>query len=379
MSIGTWEPPRLRLMRQGAPEGCVDLSLGVPNWSLPEVARHAVTEAMATDGPCDYGPNGGTPELVAAIAEHHQVQPERVLVGHGSQGVLYALVAAYCDPGSAALLPDPGFPGYQTLVRGHGAHPVPYRLGAGGQLDAEAFSQTLHTAREQGPVSIAIINHPGNPTGGGADPAALRRVAAECHAAGVLLISDEVYQELHLGPRPTSLREVTDTGVVVSSVSKAWAAPGLRIGWGLADPETLAPARAVHAAMTTAPARPSQVAATALLTASETVLGESWKQLVRRWAVAQTAPEAVRATTSPAGGFYHWLRLPEWATADPEAFCLRVRDESRVIVVPGTFFGEAGAEHVRISCGATPSALREGLERLAPWWERAPATQAISA
>lgn len=355
----------IREVARGAPERAIDLSLGEPSWPLPEVARVALTEAMARPAPCGYGPNDGLPELVGAVAEQHDTVPDQVMVTSGSQAALFALFAAHLSPGAAVLVPDPGFPGYATLTRQGGGEVVRYPLGEHGGLDAEAFEATLEATPH---ARVAVLNHPGNPTGGGATTAALAQVAAACRARGVLLISDEVYRELHLGPRPPSLREVSAEGVVVSSVSKAWAAPGLRVGWALGAAELLAPAREAHRAMTTAPARPSQVAATALLRASEEVVGESWKHLVRRWSVAQTAPEPVRATRTPAGGFYHWLPLPPWALDDPVGFCRRVRDEGLVVVVPGMAFGPAGAGHVRISCGVGLGELAAGLARLAPWW-----------
>src|SRR5690606_6909532 len=112
----------------------------------------------------------------------------------------------------------------------------------------------------------------------------------------------------------------------------------------------------------------SQLAAAALLRASDRVLAESRRELAARWTVAQTAPRPVRATGTPVGGFYHWLRLPEWVT-DPLAFCRRLRDEALVTVVPGLAFGPGGARHVRLSCGGDPDALRVALARLADWWE----------
>jgi len=53
------------------------------------------------------------------------------------------------------------------------------------------------------------------------------------------------------------------------------------------------------------------------------------------------------------------------------AFCLRLRDEGRVVVVPGSAFGAGGRRHVRISYAGDPEAIREGVARLAPFWRNA--------
>lgn len=393
--VSSLSPSLIRAMAVGAPPEAIDLGLGVPGWALPEPARQALAACAAADEPLGYGPNSGVPELVAAIADYHQLaadgrsgeggrtgeggrsgesgqlDPEvaqhladQVMVTAGSQAALTALFLAHVSPGQRVLVPDPGFPAYSTLTRLAGGIPVPYRLGPLGDLDPVAFAAALDSRD----IGLAVLNHPANPTGGGASPTALAAVASAARSAGAVLVSDEVYREVHLGTRPASLHDVTDYGVVVSSVSKGWAAPGLRVGWAVGDPGLLAPARLVHNAMTTSAARPSQLAAAALLRSPE-VLRQTRRELIQRWSIAQTGPAPVRPVATPAGGFYLWLPLPEHALADPLGFCRRLRDEARVIVVPGTAFGTGGAWHLRVSCGGDPSLLAQGLARMAPFWD----------
>ena len=101
-------------------------------------------------------------------------------------------------------------------------------------------------------------------------------------SADILLISDEVYRDLHFGVRPPSLRDVSPCGVVLGSMSKGWAAPGLRVGWAVGDPRWLAPARTVHAFAVTAASAPCQRAALALLEASGTVLPQGRREIAAR-------------------------------------------------------------------------------------------------
>lgn len=361
-------PSPIRALSEGAPAGSVPMGLGEPGWDLPEPARRALAEAGA--GPCAYGPNAGLPGLRAAVAAFHGAREEQVLLATGSEGAIYALFQAWLDPGDAVLVPDPGFLAYPALARLAGAEPVGYPLAADGTLDAAAFRDTL--ARTPA-AKLAVVNHPGNPTGAGASAEALEAVAEACTAAGVLLLSDEVYRELCLERRGPGLRDVTGTGVVLGSVSKAWGAPGLRVGWAIGDPAWLAPARLVHAYMVTAPARPAQIAAQALLEASSSVLAEARQHLRLRWeAFSGAYREAFGCSPAPsAGGFYHWQPLPPSELADPMAFCLRLRDQGGVVVVPGTAFGPGGSGHIRLSYAGDPETIREGVRRLAPFWRPA--------
>ena len=358
------KPSPIRALSEGARPEAVPMGLGEPGWALPEPARQALARQA---GPCSYGPNAGLPALQEAIATFHQTVPARTLVACGSQGALFALFQAWLEPGDSVLVPDPGFLAYPALARLAGADPVPYPMGPGFVLDADAFKAVLDRTPA---AKVAVVNHPGNPTGAGATAQALGAMAEACAARGVLLLSDEVYRELCLGPRVPSLHEVSDTGIVLGSVSKAWGAPGLRIGWALGAPELLAPARLVHAYMVTAPARPAQEAALALLEASGTVLAEARCHLRLRWEAFSDAFQSGFGYTPAlaAGGFYHWLACPDWALDDPMAFCLRLRDEGGVVVVPGSAFGEGGRAFVRLSYAGDPARIREGVRRLAPFW-----------
>ena len=358
------KPSPIRALSEGAPAGAVPMGLGEPGWDLPEPARLALA---SQHGPCAYGPNAGLPALQEAVAAFHHAKPAETFIASGSQGALYALFQAWLEPGDAVLVPDPGFLAYPALARLAGAEPVGYPLGQGFALDADAFREVLDRTPA---AKLAVVNHPGNPTGAGASLQALRGIAQACEDRGVLLLSDEVYRELCLGERAPSLREVTESGLVLGSVSKAWGAPGLRVGWALGDPALLAPARLVHAYMVTAPARPAQLAALALIEGSAQVLAGAREHLRLRWeAFSGAYRESFGASPAlSAGGFYHWLALPPSALADPMAFCLRLRDEGGVVVVPGMAFGAGGHGFVRLSYAGDPARIREGVLRLAPFW-----------
>jgi aspartate/methionine/tyrosine aminotransferase len=248
---------------------------------------------------------------------------------------------------------------------------VNYPLASGNRfrLDAKAFCQALETHPN---AKIALLNHPCNPTGGGASLEDLKVVMEACRARGILLISDEVYRDLHFGVRPPSLRDAGDYGVVLGSMSKGWAAPGLRVGWAVGDPQWLRPAGMVHAYAVTAASATSQRAALALLEASDEVLSQGRKEIAARWeALASSLQEHFGQTVQPPDGtFYHWMALPS-SQDDPLAFCMRLRDEVKVVLVPGTAFGEGGRAHARLSFAARPEQIAEGVKRIAPYWRNA--------
>lgn len=366
--VSALRPSPIRALSEGAPPDAIPLGLGEPTWDLPEPARRALASFA---GVCGYGPTAGVPELRKAVADFHDATPEEVLITTGSEEAIFTLLHAWVGPGDKILMSDPGFVAYRSIATLAGAETRTYPLAVSRRfrLDADAVIARL----DEPGLKAVLLNHPCNPTGGGADPECLRRVAAACEARGLLLISDEVYRHLTLGAPNPSLRDVSDYGVVTSSVSKGWGAPGLRVGWMVGDPKWLAPARTVHAFAVTTAALPSQRAALALIEASEVVLASARSELRLRWeALASALKEHLGFNaTPPDGAFYHWMPLPLHAHEDPMAFCLRLRDEGRVVLVPGLVFGEGGRAFARLSFAASPDQLREGVRRLAPFWEEA--------
>jgi aspartate/methionine/tyrosine aminotransferase len=366
--VASLRPSPIRQLSEGAPAGAIPLGLGEPTWDLPAPARRALA---ALEGPCPYGPNAGLPELRRAVAAYHRVPEGDVLITSGSEEALFALLQAWIEPGAKVLVPDPGFVAYEKLTILAGGEVRTYPLDAADRfrLDAEALIAKL----DEPGLRAVILNHPSNPTGGGASLDALRRVAEACEARDLLLISDEVYKDLHFGAPNPSLRDVTSTGVVTSSVSKGWGGPGLRVGWMVGDERWIAPARTVHAFAVTAASQPSQLAALALLDHSTEILEAARREVGLRFeALAQAMREHFHQDLAPPdGAFYHWLPLPVSVHADPLAFALRLRDEARVVLVPGLVFGEGGRGFARLSFAASPDQIREGVRRLAPFWRAA--------
>lgn len=366
LRLSSIKPSPIRAITDGTPAGAIPLGLGEPTWALPEAARKAL---LRPPGPCGYVPHAGLTELRKALAVFYGCTLDEVLVTTGSQGALSSLFQAWVKPGSKVLVPDPGFVAYPALAGLAGAEVVPYPLSTDRfRLDGPAFAKVLAATED---VSAVILNLPSNPTGGGGSLEDLRIVAEACRRRDLLLISDEVYRDLHFGIAPPSIRDVTDRAVVVSSVSKGWGAPGLRVGWAIGDPAWLVPARVVHGYAVTGTATPAQWAALALIEDSERVLAEARSAIRGRWEALADAlrKELGQVSTPPDGTFYHFMALPERAWADPTAFTLKLRDEAGVVMIPGLAFGEGGRRHVRLSFAATPEQLQEGVRRFAPWWK----------
>ncbi|MCB1052786.1 MAG: pyridoxal phosphate-dependent aminotransferase [Acidobacteria bacterium] len=342
--------------------------MGEPTWPTlhPELGFQAAIQAS----PCSYGPNSGLVQLRESLAEFYALDIEQVRVTHGAQAALCALLQAYVAPGDSFLMPNPGFPGYHQIARLMGARAIGYPLAQDPfhALSVEAVVEAMDLNPD---AKVLLLNHPSNPTGGVADEASLLAVLEAATARGVLVLCDEVYRPL--SDNPLGFNSLPSMNLVrIGSLSKAWAAAGLRIGWMLGDPEVLAPAVIVHSTMVTAASNNNQQVARWLIRHSDRVIDNSRRELARRWSALSEACATHWGwvPNQPPAGFYLWLALPENVRCGSLEFCLQQRDTVGVVLVPGSAFGSEGEGFVRLSFAAEPDLIREGIRRLAPIWGR---------
>ena len=175
-----------------------------------------------------YGDHKGLPELRELIARDG-VGPVDVLVTAGAAAALFLVATTLLEPGSHALVCRPNYATNVETPRAIGADVeyVDLRFEDGWRLDPERIAAGLRPDTRL--VSVCV---PHNPTGRTMDEAELRALAAlvERHGTARLLV-DETYREIAYD-RPLPLAaSLSDRAIGVSSLSKAYGLPGLRIGW----------------------------------------------------------------------------------------------------------------------------------------------------
>lgn len=350
----------IRQVMEAAAPGAIDLALGEPGHETPAAVRQAIAEAAA--GPLRYTPNAGLPELrqaLAATRPWHGGGADSVLVTVGSQEALALAVLGLVRGGDEVVVPRIAYPSYEALPRMVGAKVVRAEVA---NMPAAVGERTR----------MVLVGSPANPTGEVVPRETWRELTALADQHGVHLLSDEIYTDLYLGPDPPPVPEGRNV-LHVGSISKSLAATGLRCGWLIADPATIARLVPLHQHLVTCASVVSQRAALAgqALPAADR---EAIRDLYRaRWRSLHAALAAVSGVSwrEPAGAYYAWVDVRNRLAGSTADFALDLARRGEVLVVPGEAFGDEGCGWLRLSFAATDREIDEGVRRLAAGLERA--------
>jgi len=197
--------------------------LGPPDWLRTAIAS-VVSELV-------HYPDPECREFLAAAAQRYGVPQEELVAGNGTSDLLFAVARAARKEGyERAVIPVPAYCDYRTACERAGltVKAVPQREEDTFALDAKALGEMLSSeaARLSG-KAVAMLARPGNPTGLDVGAEAVRGLARE--HPGCLFVVDEAFGSFVQGFE-SLLGERPDNVVVLASLTKMFAVPGLRLG-----------------------------------------------------------------------------------------------------------------------------------------------------
>lgn len=325
-----------------------------------------------------YGSGQGIPELREQICqvmalEGIRAHPDDVMVTVGSQMALDLTTRIFIDPGDVILAEAPSYVGALGTFHSYQAEVVHVAMDDDG-LIPEALVAAIDAVRAAGRRAKLLYTIPNFHNPAGVTLADDRRsvIADICRTAGVAVLEDNPYGLLGFDGRPRRAIRADDAENVVylGSFSKTFA-PGLRVGWVLAPHAVREKLVLANEAATLNPPVFNQ------MLISRYLANFDWLSQIKEYrqtyaerrdtmlaALADLMPEGT-AWTSPEGGFYVWVTLPEGF--DASAMLPRAVT-ARVAYVPGTaFYADGlGTRQLRLSyCFPPPDRITEGIRRLA--------------
>ncbi|PRQ02774.1 Aspartate aminotransferase [Enhygromyxa salina] len=329
----------------------------------PFPVAEPVVEALRTHaGEKDYLPVRGLRALRDAVADYHARRADisrsgdDVLIGPGSKELMFLLQLVYYGD---LVIPTPAWVSYapQAKIIGRRVCMVQTDQDDDWRLQPERLDELC--AEDPGRPRIVILNYPANPTGRTYSPAQCKQLAKVAKRNGVVLLSDEIYGELHHAGEHVSMARYYPEGTIVSSGLSKWCgAGGWRLGTFLFPPRMrwLLDAMAAAASETfTSTSAPIQFAAVRAFEGGpeiERYLADSRRilALLGNWIATRLQRAGLRCPM-PEGAFYLFPdfsplreRLSTRGVTDSVELCRRLLDDTGVAILPGSEFGRPRAE-----------------------------------
>ena len=356
----------------------IPLHVGDPDFDTHPAILDRAVRAMR-EGLTHYAPSRGDLEFRLATASKLMRENNisydpatEILATHGGVHAYYLAMQSILSPDDEVLIPDPTWATHAnmvTLLRGRVIRvPAPAENGFVPQIEDWEKARTPKTR-------AIVINYPSNPTGVYPAREYLQKLQNFAAEHNLWIVSDEVYENLYFGEKPTSVAALSgskERTVLVNSLSKTYAMTGWRIGY-LAAPKSVIDnaLKASQNSITCVTPFIQKAAAFALTDLNvQAAVAEMRAAYARRRAlvlrIAEEYPESALRVMPPQGAFYFFLDFRALKMPSLE-ICERILDEANVGLIPGSAFGEQGEGFVRMTIAASDADVETGIRAIFNW------------
>ena len=355
----------------------ISLGIGEPDFATPWHIREAALFSLEK-GRTGYTSNLGLPKLREAVAKyvagHFGVMyhaPSEVLVSVGVSEAIDIALRALVNPGDEVLYHEPCYVSYgPSVVLAHGTPvAVPVHEKDDFRLRADELEKRI-TPKSK----VLMLNFPTNPTGATMPREALQEIADVCIKHDLIVLSDEIYAELTYGGAEhvsiASLPGMRERTVFLHGLSKGWAMTGFRIGYACAPRALIEAMMKIHQyAILCAPIMAQDAAIEALEHGEPAVAHMREKYELRRNFIVSALNDMGLRCHLPKGAFYVFPEIRSTGLSSRD-FAMRLLEEEKVAVVPGTAFGPSGEGFVRCSYATSLDQIKIAMERMAGFVQR---------
>jgi aspartate aminotransferase len=282
------------------------------------------------------------------VAELHRrdglaLEPENVLITHGSKSGLLAVFGCLLQPGDEILHPAPCYPAYPAAATALGETPVAVPHEDGRSLFEPAALEASITPRTR----ALVLSSPANPTGATLTSGQARELVDLCREHGLRLVCDEAYEAFRFAPDTDHLPAHWDpdleTVVQVRSFSKTYALCGWRIGYVAADATLIRRLTTWQSALLNPPNSIAQQALISAPAVSPSFFQEAGRRVRNRLdELVAVLAGAGLGTELPQGGFYVWAdvrsRLAATGHSNTADWCADLARRHGVGLWPGEDF-----------------------------------------
>jgi aspartate aminotransferase len=354
----------------------IHLEIGEPDFPTAPHIVEAAARALR-DGWTHYGPPAGLPQLREAIAEDVarrrgiRVEPAEVVVTPGGKPIMFFTILALVDQDDEVLLPNPGFPIYESMVHFVGGRVVPYRLPEDRDFDIDVGEMVEKITPR---TRLIILNSPHNPTGGVMSRSRLATLAEVLARRDAWVLSDEIYSRLIYEGEHASLTQfpgMKERTIILDGFSKTFAMTGWRLGFGVMRRDLAQQVALLMTNSTSCTASSTQLAGIEALRGDQRPVDSMREELRRRRDVIVEGLNRVPGfrCRTPHGAFYVFPNITGTGRKS-RALAESLLNEAGVACLSGTAFGDWGEGYLRFSYANSVENIRKALERVQDWVER---------
>ena len=351
-------------------EDANSLGVGEPDFDTPWHIRDEGIYSLEK-GRTFYTSNTGLKELKMEICRYLKRRVDvsydystEVLVTVGGSEAIDIALRAMLNPGDEVLIPQPSYVSYTPCTILAGGNPVIIEL-----EEKDRFRLTKEKLLEKitPKTKVLILPFPNNPTGSIMEPRDLAEIAKVVEERDLFIISDEIYSELtYSGDHCTiaAFPGMKERTVLINGFSKSYAMTGWRLGYACAPEIILQQMLKIHQfAILCAPTTSQYAAVEALRNGDPDVknMREAYDQ--RRRFLIKALRDMGFDCYEPQGAFYVFPNIKRFHMTSEE-FALKLLEEEKVAVVPGTAFGDCGEGYLRLSYAYSLEDLKRALERI---------------
>jgi len=362
----------------------INLSIGQPDFVVPEPIRQAAIDAI-DNNISGYTLTQGLPSLLEKVNAwlKHDLGwdtktvniPEHTgpvsLITSGTSGGLVLAFMALLNPGDECIIPDPYFVAYPHWATLCGAKAVTVDTYPDFKLTAERIEPLISEK-----TKFVLLNTPSNPAGVVMSKDECVKLRDLCRSKGVLLITDEIYDEFAFSdattdscaadptqprcPSPARIKGSHDDVLLIRGFGKTYGCTGWRLGYA-AGPRAIVEqmAKLQQYTFVCAPA-PLQAGAQACFETDMSAFVEEYQS--RRDLVLEKLGSLTEIAT-PGGAFYAFIKVPEHLGITGTEFA-ELAIKRNLLTIPGAAFSSRDT-HFRISFATNRTKLTQGLDILA--------------
>lgn len=356
------------LIQSGRP--VLNMGIGSPDLPPHPSVVKALTAGLNHPKAHMYQSYQGLPALREAMAKFYQQHYEvtldataEVLPLMGSKEGIMHISMAFLNKGDQVLIPNPGYPTYQSVTRLVEAEPIFYPLSEKHhwQPDFKWLAQ-LDTSK----IKLMWINYPHMPTGAIVQMETFQRLIQWAKQNEILLINDNPYSFI-LTDKPQSLLSIKGAKAValeLNSLSKSFNMAGWRVGMLAGNAQNIQAVLKVKSNMDSGMFYGIQQGAIAALQTPQSwfdALNATYQN--RRELIEELATAMNTSFDSKSVGMFIWAKLPDQSLSDV-AFIDEILYTKDIFITPGSIFGSQGEGYIRFSLCVAEEQIKTAIKRI---------------